>query len=151
MTATLPSTYPRLIDILLVDDDEGDILLTRKALANGKIFNGMHVARDGVEAMEFLRQTGKFVDVPRPDLIMLDLNMPRKDGREVLADIKQDPELRSIPVVVLTTSDSDLDVTNMYDLHANCYVTKPVDLEKFTKIVKEIKYFWFSVVKLPPE
>lgn len=151
MIDTLPSTYPRLIDILLVDDDEGDILLTRKALANGKIFNGMHVARDGVEAMEFLKQTGKFVGMPRPDLIMLDLNMPRKDGREVLADIKQDPELRSIPVVVLTTSDSDLDVANMYDLHANCYVTKPVDLEKFTKIVKEIKYFWFSVVKLPPE
>ncbi len=93
MIDILPSTYPRLIDILLVEDDEGDILLTRKALANGKIFNGMHVARDGVEAMEFLRQTGKFVDAPRPDLIMLDLNMPRKDGREVLADVKQDPEL----------------------------------------------------------
>jgi len=151
MIDTLPSSYPRLIDILLVDDDEGDILLTRKALENGKIFNGMHVARDGVEAIEFLTQAGKFVDAPRPDLILLDLNMPRKDGREVLSDIKQDPELRSIPVVVLTTSDSDLDVANMYDLHANCFVTKPVDLEKFTKIVKEIKHFWFSVVKLPPE
>ncbi len=101
--------------------------------------------------MEFLQQSGKYADAPRPDLILLDLNMPRKDGREVLADIKQDPHLRSIPVVVLTTSDSELDVANTYDLHANCFVTKPVDLEQFTKIVKEIKQFWFSVVKLPQE
>lgn len=145
------SAHPRMIDILLVDDDEGDVMLTRKALESGKIFNGLHVARDGVEAMDFLRQTGKHAGAPRPDLVLLDLNMPRKDGREVLFDIKQDPELRSIPVVVLTTSDSDLDITDMYGLHANCYVTKPVDLDKFTKIVKEIKHFWFSVVKLPPD
>jgi CheY-like chemotaxis protein len=143
--------HPRLIDILLVDDDEGDVVLAKRALQNGKIFNTMHVAKDGVEAMEFLQQTGKHADAPRPDLILLDLNMPRKDGREVLSDIKQDPHLRSIPVVVLTTSDSELDVANMYDLHANCFVTKPVDLEQFTKIVKEIKQFWFSVVKLPQE
>jgi CheY-like chemotaxis protein len=134
-----------------VDDDEGDVVLAKRALQNGKIFNTMHVAKDGVEAMEFLQQTGKHADAPRPDLILLDLNMPRKDGREVLSDIKQDPHLRSIPVVVLTTSDSELDVANMYDLHANCFVTKPVDLEQFTKIVKEIKQFWFSVVKLPQE
>jgi two-component system, chemotaxis family, response regulator Rcp1 len=144
-------SYPPLIDILLVDDDAGDVVLAKRALENGKIFNAMHVARDGVEALEFLQQTGRFADAPRPDLILLDLNMPRKDGREVLADIKQDPRFRSIPVVVLTTSDSELDVANMYDLHANCYVTKPVDLEQFTKIVKEIKQFWFSVVKLPPD
>lgn len=143
--------HPRLIDILLVDDDEGDILLAKRALQNGKIFNTMHVAKDGVEAMNYLKQQGEFADAPRPDLVLLDLNMPRKDGREVLADIKRDPDLRSIPVVVLTTSDSDQDIVNMYDLHANCYVTKPVDLEQFTKIVKEIKDFWFSVVKLPPQ
>lgn len=148
----IPSgSRPQLIDILLVDDDVGDVLLAKKALANGKIFNTMHVAKDGVEALEFLQQTGKYVGVPRPDLILLDLNMPRKDGRELLADIKNDPNLRSIPVVVLTTSDSELDIANMYDLHANCYVTKPVDLDQFTKIVQEIKQFWFSVVKLPPD
>jgi two-component system, chemotaxis family, response regulator Rcp1 len=146
-----PASRPHLIDILLVDDDVGDVLLAKKALTNGKIFNAMHVAKDGVEALEFLRQTGKFVGAPRPDLILLDLNMPRKDGRELLADIKNDPDLRSIPVVVLTTSDSERDIANMYDLHANCYVTKPVDLDQFTKIVQEIKQFWFSVVKLPPD
>jgi CheY-like chemotaxis protein len=140
-----------MIDILLVDDDEGDVLLAKRALQNGKIVNFMHVAKDGVEAMAFLGQTGKYADAPRPDLILLDLNMPRKDGREVLSEIKHDPHLRSIPVVVLTTSDSDLDIAKMYDLHANCFVTKPVDLEQFTKIVKEIKHFWFSVVKLPPD
>ncbi|MEX2092305.1 MAG: response regulator [Pirellulales bacterium] len=111
----------------------------------------MQVAKDGIEAMAYLRQEGEFVDAPRPDLILLDLNMPRKDGREVLLEIKQDPDLRSIPVVVLTTSDSEQDIANMYDLHANCFVTKPVDLEQFTKIVKEIKEFWFWVVKLPPQ
>jgi len=151
MINTPHSLPPRLIEILLIDDDDGDVLLARRALENGKILNTMHVAKDGIEAMEFLKQTGKFVDAPRPDLILLDLNMPRKDGREVLAEIKQDPHLRSIPVVVLTTSDSDQDVADMYDLHANCYVTKPVDLEQFTKIVKEIRQFWFSVVKLPPD
>lgn len=141
----------RLIDILLVDDDDGDVVLAKRALINGKIYNSMHVAKDGVEALEYLRQVGRYANAPRPDLILLDLNMPRMDGREVLSEIKGDPHLRSIPVVVLTTSDSDMDVANMYDLHANCYVTKPVDLEQFTKIVKEIKQFWFSVVKLPPE
>ena len=141
----------RLIDILLVDDDAGDVLLAKRALENGKIFNTMQVAKDGIEAMAYLKQEGEFVDAPRPDLILLDLNMPRKDGREVLLEIKQDPDLRSIPVVVLTTSDSEQDIANMYDLHANCFITKPVDLEQFTKIVKEIKDFWFWVVKLPPQ
>ena len=151
MNDAFPSSFPRMIDILLVDDDDGDVMLAKRALQNGKIFNFMHVAKDGVEAMAFLSQTGKYADAPRPDLILLDLNMPRKDGREVLSEIKQAPHLRSIPVVVLTTSDSDLDIAKMYDLHANCFVTKPVDLEQFTKIVKEIKHFWFSVVKLPPD
>lgn len=148
-TATLST--PKLIDILLVEDDEGDVLLTKKALANGKIYNSLNVARDGVEAMAFLRQEGEYADVPRPDLILLDLNMPRMDGRETLAQIKQDEDLRSIPVVVLTTSDSDQDILKSYDLQASCYITKPVDLEQFTGIVRAIKDFWFTVVKLPPQ
>lgn len=142
---------PRLIEILLVDDDDGDVLLTKKALDNGKLLNKMHVAKDGVEAIAFLKREGRFADAPRPDLVLLDLNMPRKDGREVLADIKQDPELHTIPVVILTTSDSPNDVDKMYDLHANCYITKPVGLEQFTVIVQAIKSFWFSVVTLPQE
>jgi CheY-like chemotaxis protein len=149
MSADFERLYAHLVDILLVDDDEGDALLAKSALENGKIFNTVHVAKDGVEAMAYLRREGEYGAAPRPDLVLLDLNMPRKDGREVLSEIKQDPDLRSIPVVVLTTSDSDQDILNMYDLHVNCYVTKPVDLEQFTKIVKEIKDFWFSVVKLP--
>ena len=142
--------YPRLIDILLVDDDEGDILLAKRALEESKIINTMHIAKDGVEAMDYLQQQGKHADAARPDLILLDLNMPRVDGREVLANIKRDPELRSIPVVVLTTSDSEQDIVNMYNSHANGYVTKPVDLDQFTKIVRAIGDFWFSVVRLPP-
>jgi CheY-like chemotaxis protein len=141
---------PRPIEILMVDDDEGDVLLTKKALANGKIINTMRVARDGVEAIEFLKQHGQFSDMPRPDLVLLDLNMPRKDGREVLTEIKQDADLRSIPVVILTTSDSEHDICSMYDLQANCYISKPVDLDRFTAVIREIESFWFSVVKLPP-
>jgi CheY-like chemotaxis protein len=135
---------------LLVDDDEGDVLLTKRALQNGKFINTLQVAKDGVEALAYLRRKEPFAAAPRPDLVLLDLNMPRKDGREVLAEIKQDTALRSIPVVVLTTSDSDRDVFKMYDLQANCYVTKPVDLDQFTKIVREIRSFWLSVVQLPP-
>lgn len=146
-TSIMPS--PRFIEILLVDDDEADVLLTRRALQNGKLYNTIRVAKDGVEAMAHLRQKNEYADAPRPDLVLLDLNMPRKDGREVLAEMKQDRDLRTIPVVILTTSDSDQDIVSMYDLHANCYVTKPVDLEQFTKIVKEIKHFWISVVQLP--
>jgi CheY-like chemotaxis protein len=150
MTASLPNSYLRPIDILLVDDDEGDVLLTKRALQNGKFINTLQVAKDGVEALAYLRRKEPFAAAPRPDLVLLDLNMPRKDGREVLAEIKQDTALRSIPVVVLTTSDSDRDVFKMYDLQANCYVTKPVDLDQFTKIVREIRSFWLSVVQLPP-
>jgi two-component system, chemotaxis family, response regulator Rcp1 len=150
MPATKSPSAPRSVDILLVDDDEGDVLLTRRALENGKLCNVMHVAHDGVEAMAYLRRQGEFANAEKPDLVLLDLNMPRKDGREVLTEIKDDPELRSIPVVVLTTSNSESDIVRMYDLHANCYVTKPVDLEQFMKIVREIKQFWFSIVQLPP-
>jgi CheY-like chemotaxis protein len=151
MIDLLPSVSPRLIDILLVDDDEGDVLLTTKALKQGKVVNSMHVARDGVEAMDFLHRVGPFDDAPRPDLILLDLNMPRKDGRETLTEIKNDAQLRTIPVVILTTSDSERDVAMMYNLHANCFVTKPVDLGQFIRMVQEIKEFWFTIVKLPPE
>jgi len=140
---------PQLIEILLVDDDEGDILLAQRALENGKLYNRMHTAKDGVEAMDFLKRRGLHANATRPDLVLLDLNMPRKDGREVLSEMKQDAELRTIPVVILTTSDAERDIVQMYNLHANCYVTKPVDLEQFTKIVREIKQFWFSVVQLP--
>ncbi len=137
------------IDILLVDDDEGDVLLTQKALQNGKIYNSLSVARDGVEAMEFLRQEGEFKNAVRPDLILLDLNMPRKDGRETLTEIKSDPNLRCIPIVVLTTSDADRDVMQSYDLQASCYVTKPVDLKQFTNVVQTLQEFWLCVVRLP--
>jgi len=151
MFSALHDPHLQSVDILLVDDDESDVLLTKRSLENGKIANVLHVVNDGVEAMEFLRQTGRYIGAPRPDLILLDLNMPRKDGREVLADIKCDPHLHSIPVVILTTSDSEQDVADMYDLHANCYVTKPVDLAQFFKIVTDIKQFWFSLVKLPSD
>ena len=138
------------IEILLVEDNPGDIRLTREALADGKVRNNLHVAVDGVEAMAFLRREGAFSDVPCPDLILLDLNMPKKDGREVLADIKNDPELKRIPVVILTTSKAEEDILRSYDLHANCYVTKPVDLEQFIKVVCSIEEFWLTIVKLPP-
>ena len=140
----------KAIDILLVDDDPGDVLLTQKALRNGKLFNSLNVAKDGIEALEYLRQEGQFIDATRPDLILLDLNMPRMNGQETLAEIKKDPELKSIPVVVLTTSDADKDVLQSYDLHASCYVTKPVDLQQFTDVVQSLKEFWLCVVKFPP-
>jgi len=148
--STATQSMPKLIDILLVEDDEGDVLLTKKALANGKIYNTLSVARDGVEALAFLRKENEHSDAARPDLILLDLNMPRMDGRETLAQIKQDENLRSIPVVVLTTSDSDQDILKSYDLQASCYITKPVDLVQFTSVVRAIKDFWFTIVKLPP-
>jgi CheY-like chemotaxis protein len=149
MNATTTVDSFRPIDILLVDDDDGDVMLTKKALLNGKFCNQIHVARDGVEAMEFLKKCEP-ANMPRPELILLDLNMPRKDGREVLEEIKRDDNLRSIPVVILTTSDADQDILRSYDLHANCYVTKPVGLEQFVNVVKDVRGFWFSVVKLPP-
>ncbi|MBE8518874.1 response regulator [Amycolatopsis sp. H6(2020)] len=137
------------IDILLVEDDPGDVLMTREAFAHHKIRNPLHVAEDGVEALRFLKREGPFGEAPRPGLILLDLNLPRKDGRELLGEIKQDPGLRTIPVVVLTTSEAEEDILRSYDLHANAYVTKPVDFEKFVEVVRKIDDFWVTVVKLP--
>lgn len=137
------------IAILLVEDNPGDQRLTREALNEGKIRNTLHIVEDGVEALAFLRREGKYADAPRPDLILLDLNLPKKDGREVLAELKADPVLRRIPVVILTTSQAERDIVATYDLQANCYVTKPVDLEQFIHVVQSIEEFWFSVVTLP--
>jgi CheY-like chemotaxis protein len=139
----------RPIEILLVEDNPGDVRLTIEALKEGKVRNNLSVARDGVEALTFLRREGSFTEASRPDLILLDLNLPKKDGREVLADIKNDPVLRRIPVVVLTTSKAEEDILRTYDLHANCYITKPVDLEQFISVVRSIDDFWLSVVRLP--
>ncbi len=139
------------IHILLVEDNPGDVRLTQEAFKENMIYNNMSVVEDGVEAMQFLRQQGKYADAPRPDLIMLDLNLPRKDGREVLSEIKTDPDLKRIPVVVLTTSEAEEDIVKTYNNHANCYITKPVDLEEFIKIVKSIETFWLNVVKLPSD
>jgi two-component system, chemotaxis family, response regulator Rcp1 len=140
----------RPVEILLVEDNPGDERLTREALKEGKVYSNLHWVKDGVEAMQFLRREGKYPDVPRPDIILLDLNLPKKDGREVLQDIKNDDKLKRIPVVVLTTSKAEEDVLRSYNLHANCYVTKPVDLEKFIVVVKSIDVFWLTVVTLPP-
>ena len=137
------------IEILLVEDNPGDVRLTREALKEGKVYSNLHTVKDGVEAMEFLRHQGRFSGVPRPDIILLDLNLPKKDGREVLAVVKNDADLKHIPVVVLTTSEAEEDVLKSYALHANCYVTKPVDLEKFIVVVKSIDAFWLTVVTLP--
>jgi chemotaxis family two-component system response regulator Rcp1 len=139
------------IEILLVEDNPGDVRLTREALRDGKIYNNLYVVRDGVEAMAFLHKTGQYVRAPRPDLILLDLNLPRKDGHEVLAEVKTDESLRRIPVVILTTSQAEEDIIKTYDLHVNCYITKPVDLDQFVKIVKSIEDFWLTIVKLPAE
>ncbi len=138
------------IEILLVEDNPGDARLTQEALKDSKFVNKLHHVMDGVEAIDFLRRKGRFGDVPRPDLILLDLNLPRKDGREVLAEIKADDDLKTIPVVVLTTSEAEQDIIQSYKLHANCYVTKPVDLDKFIEIVRVMQDFWLSIVRLPP-
>lgn len=138
------------IEILLVEDNPGDIRLTKEALKDSKLNNNLNIVQDGVEAMAFLRQEAPFAGVPRPDIILLDLNLPRKDGREVLAEIKEDERLRRIPVVVLTTSDDEHDILRSYDLHANCYITKPLELQQFVTIVKSIEDFWFQIVRLPP-
>jgi CheY-like chemotaxis protein len=140
---------PAPIDILLVEDDPGDVLMTREAFEHHKIRNALHVVSDGVEALEFLNREGCFGEAPRPGLILLDLNLPRKDGRELLGEIKQDPGLRTIPVVVLTTSEAEEDILRSYELHANAYVTKPVDFEKFIEVVRKIDDFWVTVVQLP--
>ncbi len=138
------------VEILLVEDDPGDVRLTQEALKEHKVLNNLHVTEDGEKAMKFLRQEAPFEDAPRPDIILLDLNLPIMDGREVLREVKQDPDLRQIPVVVLTTSNVEEDIYLSYDLHANCYITKPVDWEQFTEMVKIIEGFWLSIVKLPP-
>jgi CheY-like chemotaxis protein len=142
---------PRPIEILLVEDSPGDVTLTIEALRDAKVANNLHVARDGEEALRFLRREGAYADRPRPDLVLLDLNMPRKDGREVLAEMKADPVFKRIPVVVLTTSQSEDDVAAAYNLSANCYVAKPVDLDQFLGVVRAIDDFWLSLVKLPSE
>ncbi|GAA3442186.1 two-component system response regulator [Planomonospora venezuelensis] len=139
----------RWIDVLLVEDDPGDILLTREAFELNKLRNKLHVVNDGEQAMAFLRKEGEYADAPTPDLILLDLNLPRKDGREVLQDIKADGSLRRIPVVVLTTSEAEEDILRSYDLHANAYVSKPVDFDQFISIVRRIDDFFVTVVKLP--
>jgi two-component system, chemotaxis family, response regulator Rcp1 len=139
----------RPIEILLIEDNPGDARLTEEALREGRVSNRLSHVIDGVEAMAFVRREPPFADAPRPDLILLDLNLPRKDGREVLAELKADPRLRLIPVVVLTTSEAEQDILRTYELHGNCYITKPVDLEKFLHIVRAVENFWLAVVKLP--
>lgn len=139
----------RPVEILLVEDNPGDVRLTIEALKEGKILSHLSVARDGVEALDFLNRRSAFAEAPKPDMILLDLNLPRKDGREVLMEIKKDPKLRRIPVVILTTSGADEDIRKSYDLHANCYITKPVDMDRFIEVVKAIDHFWFTVVQLP--
>ena len=141
----------RPIEILLVEDSPSDTDLTVEALAAAKVTNRLSIVEDGVQAMEFLRRQGQYAQAPRPDLILLDLNLPRKDGREVLAEIRSDEKLTSIPVVVLTTSQAEQDVVRAYTLHANCYITKPVDFRQFLEVIEAIEGFWLSVVKLPTE
>ncbi|HED01069.1 MAG TPA: response regulator [Proteobacteria bacterium] len=137
------------IEIILVEDSPGDVRLTREALRESEVRNNLHVAIDGVEAMAFLRREGKYANAPKPDLILLDLNLPKKDGREVLAEIKSDEHLRSIPVVILTTSQAEEDILRTYNLHANCYITKPVNFDRFVEVVRCIENFWLTIVKLP--
>jgi CheY-like chemotaxis protein len=146
---TTQAHVARQIEVLLVEDDPGDVLMTKEAFADYKVQNRLHVVNDGVEAMAFLRREGVHADAPRPDLVLLDLNLPRMDGREVLQAIKSDGQLASIPVVVLTTSEAEEDVLRSYSLHANAYVTKPVDFERFIQVVREIDDFFVTVVRLP--
>jgi chemotaxis family two-component system response regulator Rcp1 len=143
-------TVGRPIEILLVEDNPADVRLTVESLKEGKVCNILHVVEDGEEAISFLQKKGKYADKPRPDLIILDLNLPKKSGHEVLAEIKGDDKLRRIPVVVLSASKAEEDIHRSYGLHANCYITKPVDLDQFIHVIKTVNSFWFSVVKLPP-
>ena len=139
----------RPIEILLVEDNPGDIRLTKEALKEAKVNNSLSVVGDGVEALAFLRRGGVYSAAPRPDIVLLDLNLPKKDGRQVLAEVKADPELRRIPVVILTTSKAEEDILKTYDLHANCFITKPVDFDQFVRVVQSIEHFWLSIVTLP--
>jgi two-component system, chemotaxis family, response regulator Rcp1 len=147
----MQSTIIAPIDILIIEDNEGDARLIKEVLSDGKVANLLHNVKDGVQAMEFLRKKGAYANVVLPDLIILDLNLPKKDGREVLSEIKNDPELKKIPVVIMTTSQAEEDILKSYNLHANCYITKPIDLNQFIKVVKSIEEFWFTIVKLPPK
>jgi len=140
----------KLVHILLVEDNPVDVMVTKEAFGEGKVANHLSVVNDGVEAMAFLRREGEYANAPMPDLILLDLNLPRKDGRELLAEIKQDSHLKRIPVIVLTTSQDERDIWKSYELHANCFLTKPVTLSEFVGVVKAIEGFWFQLVKLPP-
>ena len=140
----------RTVEILLVDDNPGDIRLTQEALKDSKVLNNLHVVEDGLEALNYLRKKGEFKNEVTPDLILLDLNLPKRNGREVLSEIKEDELLKYIPVVILTISGAEEDILKSYELHANCYITKPVDMNQFVKIVRSIESFWFSIVKLPP-
>ena len=137
------------VEIFLVEDSQGDIDLIREVLEESKLKNTLTVAVDGEEALNYLKRKGRYANATRPDLVILDLNLPKKDGREVLAEMKSSPDLKSIPVVIMTTSREEEDILNMYNLHANCYITKPIDFEQFTKVVKSIEDFWFTIVKLP--
>jgi len=140
----------KAVEILLIEDNPGDVRLTIEALKESKIVNNLHVVDDGIEALSFLKKEGIYKDKPRPDLIILDLNLPKKDGREVLAEIKSNDSLKQIPIVILTTSEAEEDIIKSYELHANCYITKPVNMEQFIKVVKFVGDFWFSIVMLPP-
>ncbi|WP_054773882.1 response regulator [Methylogaea oryzae] len=136
---------------MLVEDNPGDVRLTQEALYESKVRNNLNIVGDGQEALAFLRREGKYADAPRPDVILLDLNLPKKDGREVLAEIKADPSLKRIPVVVITSSEAEQDIIKSYDLHVNCYVSKPMDLDQFVRVVQSIETFWLTIVKLPSE
>lgn len=146
---TDPLTSLNVVDVLLVEDDQGDVLMTKEAFEHHKIRNMLHVVTDGEQALQFLRREGEYAEMPRPGLILLDLNLPRRDGREVLGEIKADPELRTIPVVVLTTSEAEEDILRSYSLHANAYVSKPVDFDRFIEVIRQIDDFFVTVVKLP--
>jgi CheY-like chemotaxis protein len=145
----VPGTKLRPVEILLVEDNPVDVMMTREAFANGRICNNLHVVEDGEEAMDFLYKRGKYSSAPQPNIILLDLNLPRKDGRAVLAEIKADPSLRHIPVIILTTSESEEDIFKSYELQANCFITKPVDMEQFTRNLECVGDFWFALVQLP--
>jgi chemotaxis family two-component system response regulator Rcp1 len=151
MEIGLTNNDMKVVEILLVEDNPGDVRLAKEALKDGKVRNNLYVVEDGQEALDFLHRRGRYADAVRPDLILLDLNLPKISGQDVLAEVKADKELRRIPVVVLTVSKSEEDILKAYDLHANCYVTKPLDFNQFVKITKTIEEFWLTIVKLPPK
>lgn len=150
MSKKLSQPIGKPVEILLVEDNPGDSRLLQEALKDAKVYNNVSLVEDGIEAMAFLRKESKYADAPRPDVILLDLNLPKKDGREVLAEIKTDEDLKRIPVVILTVSKDEEDILKTYNLHANCYITKPIDFDQFIKVVKTIEDFWLTIVKLPP-